>query len=234
MFPESEAEKREGLVEIIMDELQHSRARSASRTDKGSPPDFEVLSSSGDTPPFHLPVAVKSLSAGGVILEVHYPPEGLDLRELQGKGGVVHLPASGNGKEMAVRGKVLWARPQASDNPNFLLGLELEEPTLEVRQALEDHLPINTRDIKELWDQWDRFQEKTAPRASPATQGIYVVGLGVVLGGVALQMWGPENYKSFGFILVLYGCVALAVKSIWSIWQQRHTPKSQEQMALDR
>jgi len=217
-----------------MEESNPASERPPSRTDKASPPDFEVLSPSGESPPFHLPVAVKSLSAGGVILEVRYPPEGMNLRELQGRNGVINLPGAGNGKEMAIRGKVLWARPQASDNPNFLLGLELEDPTPEVRQALEDHLPINTRDIKELWDQWDRFQEKPSPPASPTQQAVYVVGMGVVLGGVALQMWGPENLKSFGFILVLYGCLALAVKSVWSIWRQRQNPKSQEQVALDR
>src|SRR4030042_192441 len=116
-----------------MDESNPTVANVASRTDKASPPDFEILTPPGGGPPFHLPVAIKSLSAGGVILEVHYPPDGLDLRELQGKGGVINLPATVNGKEMTVQGKVLWTRPQAGDNPKFLLGLELEEPTLAVR-----------------------------------------------------------------------------------------------------
>ena len=211
-----------------MEELNPSSTSQAS-----SPPDFEILAPGGG-PPFHLPVVIKSLSAGGVILEVHYPPEGLDLRELQGRGGVIHLPVAGNGTEMAVRGKVLWTRPQASDNPHFLLGLELAEPTLEMRQGLEDQLPIATKDIKELWDHWDRLQEKPAPPSRSASQGIYVVGMGVVLGGVILQTWGPENLRSFGFILVLYGCVALAAKSILSLWRKRRGAKNQESMALDR
>jgi len=212
-----------------MEELHPSSISQAS-----SPPDFEILAPTGGGPPFHLPVAIKSLSAGGVILKVHYPPEGLDLRELEGRGGVIHLPVAGNGRERAIRGTVLWIRPQASDNPHFLLGLELEEPTLEMRQALEDQLPIATKDIKELWDHWDRLQEKPAPPPRSASQGIYVVGMGVVLGGVILQTWGPENLRSFGFILVLYGCVALAVRSIWSLWRQRRDTKNQESMALDR
>jgi hypothetical protein len=218
-------------VEIIVDELNPSRSYQASRT---TPPDFEILAPTGQGPPFHLPAAIKSLSAGGVILEVHYPPEGLDLRELEGRGGVIHLPVAGNGTEMAIPGTVLWTRPQASDDPNFLLGLELAEPTLEMRQALEEQLPIATKDIKELWDHWDRLQDNPAPSPSPASQGIYVVGMGVVVGGVILQTWGPENLRSFGFILVLYGCVALAVKSIWSLWRQRRAAKNQESMALDR
>jgi hypothetical protein len=220
-------------VEIIVDELHPSRTYQAARS---TPPDFEILAPTGGGLPFHLPAAIKSLSAGGVILEVHYPPEGLDLRELEGRGGVVHLPVAGNGTEMAIRGTVLWTRPQASDNPNFLLGLELAEPTLEMRQALEEQLPIATKDIKELWDHWDRVQENPAPASAPRSgnQGIYVVGLGVVVGGVVLQTWGPENLRSFGFILVLYGCLALAVKSIWSLWRQRRGAKNQESMALDR
>jgi len=213
-----------------MEELHPS---GTSQTPGTNLPDLEILAPAEGGLPFHLPVVIKSLSAGGVILEVHYPPEGLDLREFQGRGGLIHLPLSGNGREMTIRGTVLWTRPQASDNPNFLMGLELAEPTLEMRQALEDHLPIATKDIKELWDSWDRLQEKAAP-APPPSQAVYVVGMGVVLGGVTLQMWGPDNLKSFGFILVLYGCAALVVQSIWSLWRQRGQSKRREPMATDR
>jgi hypothetical protein len=110
--------------------------------------------------------------------------------------------------------------------------LELEDPSLEVRQALENQLSIVTKDIKELWDHWDRLQEKV-PLPS-TSQAIYIVGLGVVIGGVALQMWGPDDYKTFGFILVLYGCATLAVKSIWSMWRQKGSSKSQEPMTTNR
>jgi len=59
--------------------------------------------------------------------------------------------------------------------------------------------------------------------------------MGVVLGGMVMQTWGPENLRSFGFILVIYGCLALAAKSIWSLWRQRKDhPKSQESVALHR
>jgi hypothetical protein len=214
-----------------MEELHPS---GTSQTPGTNLPDLEILAPAEGGLPFHLPVVIKSLSAGGVILEVHYPPEGLDLREFQGRGGLIHLPLSGNGREMTIRGTVLWTRPQASDNPNFLMGLELAEPTLEMRQALEDHLPIATKDIKELWDNWDRLQEKPAPPPRPSSQGIYVVGIGVVAAGVLLQTWGSENLRTFGFILVLYGCLAVAVKSIWSLWRQRRDTKAQESMALDR
>lgn len=199
-----------------------------------TPPDFEILAPSGGGLPFHLPVAIKSLSAGGVILEVHYPPGGLDLKEIEGRGGIIHLPVGGNGTEIAVRGTVLWTRPQGGDNPDFLLGLELEEPSLEMRQALEGQLSIATKDIKELWDHWDRLQEKPASPSSSAPQGIYLVGIGVIVGGFMMQNWGPENLRSFGFILVLYGCLALAVRSIWSLWRQRREAKSQDSIALDR
>jgi hypothetical protein len=216
-----------------MEELNHSSTYQAAGT---TPPDFEIIAPTEGGLPFHLPVAIKSLSAGGVILEVHYPPEGLDLREVEGRGGIIHLPVAGNGTGMAIRGTVLWTRPQASDNPHFLLGLELEEPTVEMRQALEEHLPIATKDIKELWDHWDRLQENPTPAPPPrsAQQGLYVVGIGVVLGGLILQNWGPENLRTFGFILVLYGCVALAGKIVWSLWRQRRVAKNQESMALDR
>jgi hypothetical protein len=196
-------------------------------------PDFEILAPAGGGPPFHLPVSVKSLSAGGVILEATYPPDGLDLQGLQGRGGVINLPAAGNGGSMAIRAKIQWARSQGNDNPKFLVGLELEDSSMEVRHALEGQMHIVTKDIKELWDHWDRLQEKVPLVPSPS-QAIYIVGMSVVLGGVALQMWGPDDYKSFGFILVIYGCVTLAVKSIWSLWRQRGNPKGQEPMTSNR
>lgn len=212
-----------------MDELHPSSVNQA----QAAAPDFEILAPTGGGPPFHLAVNVKSLSAGGVILEVNYPPDGLDLRELRGRGGIINLPGAAKGAGMAIQGKVQWARPQGADNPRFLVGLELEDPSLEVRQALEDQLHIVTKDIKELWDHWDRLQEKV-PLVPSSSQAIYVVGMAVVLGGVALQVWGPDDLKSFGFILVLYGCATLAVKSIWSLWRQRVNPKSQEPMATNR
>ena len=216
-----------------MDEFYPSSADPDVRMQQASSPDFEILPPGSGGPPFHLPAKVKSMSAGGVILEVHYPPEGLDLKEIQGRGGIINLPAAAKSAEMAIQGQVQWTRPQGGDNQLFLLGLELEDPSLEVRQALEDQMAIATKDIKELWDHWDRLQEKAPPLPS-TSQAIYIVGMGVVLGGVVLQMWGPENLKSFGFILVLYGCVALAVKSIWSIWRQKAEPKSQEPVVTNR
>ena len=134
---------------------------------------------------------------------------------------------------MTIPGKVQWTRPQGGDNLKFLLGLELDDPSLEVRQALEEHLHIVTKDIKELWDHWDQLQEKPPPAPS-SSQGVYVVGLAVIIGGVTLQLWGPDNLKSFGFILVMYGCAALAVKSIWSIWRQRGPAKNQQPVATNR
>ena len=217
-----------------MDELHPSSDHPADNAGRSDPPDFEILTSPGGGPPFHLPVNVKSLSAGGVILEVYYPPDGLDLRELQGRGGIINLPVTAKGKAMTIGGKVQWTRPKGGDNPKFLLGLELDDPSLEVRQALEEHLQIATKDIKELWDHWDRLQEKPQSAPASSSQAVYVVSLAVVLGGVTLQMWGPEDLKSFGFILVLYGCVALAVKSIWSLWRQRGMAKSQEPVATER
>lgn len=218
-----------------MDDANPGVASRAPRKGAASSPDFEILAAAGQGPPYHLPIVVKSLSATGVILEVHFPPEGLNLKELQGRGTIIHLPVTGNGGKMAIRGKVLWSRPQVGNDPLFLLGLELEDPTLEVRQALEDQLPIATKDIKELWDQWDQSRETPRPPPDASSQqGIYLVGMGVVLGGLGVQLWGPENVKSLGFILVLYGCITLAVKSLCTLWRQRRNAKEGDRVALDK
>ena len=47
-----------------MDEAYPSSANQAAKTSRADPPDFEILTSPGGGPPFHLPVNVKSLSRG--------------------------------------------------------------------------------------------------------------------------------------------------------------------------
>lgn len=179
---------------------------------------LKLANPKGEGPSLQFPVLVKSLSAGGVILEAYQPPVILDPANLQGRPGTIR-PASGNGIP-EIAGTVQWARLEGS-GPDFFLGLELADPTVETRRVLEAHLPITTRDLKELWDRWDQVQNPAPAVASASSQGIYLVCLGAVLGGVALCFLGPENMNFFGLLLIIYGSLTLAVKSVWAILRER-------------
>jgi hypothetical protein len=58
--------------------------------------------------------------------------------------------------------------------------------------------------------------------------------MGVVLGGLGMQLFGPEGVKGLGFIMVLYGCATLLVKSLWSLWRQRGNDKNEGRAALQK
>ena len=64
----------------------------------------------GDPPPF--PVAVRSLTGGGTVLELDPGQKEIDWRSLKGHEGVLYHASPGGRDAPLVRGEVLWVRPQ--------------------------------------------------------------------------------------------------------------------------
>lgn len=168
---------------------------------------------------WRVPVNVKSLSAGGVVLRADEASGKFDVMNLDGLEAVIHLPDPVDEDLREVRGKVLWSRSGKEGSREYLLGLELADPDLRVRKVLEDHLRVFPRDIKDLWDQWDLLHGRRP--LSHADQAVYLAGMGALVGGTALYFVGPESFKLFGSILAIYGCLMMAAKSLWSMWQGR-------------
>ena len=98
------------------------------------------------------------------------------------------------------------------------LGLELARPTLTARKVLGDLIPHSSKDIKGLWDRWD--QAYAEADSSHSRKKIYLLGMILLFGGVALQL-GGKSLQLFGWILWFFGSLAVAGKSLWSIWQKR-------------
>jgi hypothetical protein len=212
--------------------------------DVSLPLTLEILQGRGKTRRF--PAEVVSLSSRGAILNTPRGAGTPNLEAVEGREVLIHLPA---GELREIRGVVLWARPHGEHKEGAAFGVEFNRPDLKVRRALEEYLPGYPQDLKNLWDNWDALQEiveppgprpltRPVPEGAPAPPvapaeappspvsrasdpTFYWVGLGAMVAGGAWYYLAPEAYRLFGVILAAYGCLTVAGKSVWSMWQSR-------------
>jgi len=170
-----------------------------------------------------LQVEVTGLSAGGVMLRAENASGTFDFLNLKDRDVIIRLPELPEEDLGRIQGRILWVRSEEGKAGEYFLGLELADPDLRVRKALEDRLQAYPSDIKELWDQWDRVHARRITLR--ADQAIYLVGVGAMVGGTALYFLGPDSLKLFGSILAIYGCLMMAAKSVWAMWQERAVPE---------
>ena len=111
----------------------------------------------GSEPAQQFQVRIRSLSARGVILASDQVPGGLDLNEYVERDSIIYLPM---GEVREIRGRLLWTRPQGEINSGVIFGIELNNPNLKVRRALEEQLLAYPQDIKNLWDHWDAVHDE--------------------------------------------------------------------------
>jgi len=139
-----------------------------SRSDPGPgrPPAFHLslqLTETTGAHVCHLPVTVKNLTTGGVVLELL---ESADISvddHLKGLQGHLLGNSERDGLLVKVPAKILWIKKQEADAA-ATLGLELLKPLpLSMRHALEDNLASGARDMRVLWDYWDEMQQTSAP-----------------------------------------------------------------------
>jgi Tfp pilus assembly protein PilZ len=162
---------------------------------------------------------VRELSAGGVVLKFEDVSGKVDAANLQGREAIIRLREVADPERGRIKARVLWARPQGDKAGAYLIGLELADPELQVRKMLEDRLQAYPGDIKELWDQWDRVHVCRLPLK--ADYAVYLVAAIAIGGGTGLYFLGPESLKLYGSILAIYGCLMMAGKSVWAMWQER-------------
>ena len=111
----------------------------------------------GSEPAQQFQVRIRSLSARGAILASDQVPDDMDLVGVTGRDSIIHLPT---GEIREIRGSLLWARSQDDILPEVVFGIELSNPNLKVRRALEEQLAACPQDIKNLWDHWDAVQDE--------------------------------------------------------------------------
>ena len=65
-------------------------------------------------------------------------------------------------------------------------------------------------DIKELWERWDELQDGARPW-QPLN---YHLGLTLMVGGVVLNLAGPNSWISMSYLLMLLGGLVAGVKNV--------------------
>lgn len=116
---------------------------------------LEILQ--GSDPPQQFPVRIRSLSARGVILASDQAPGDLELDGYTERDSIIHLPT---GEIREIRGSLLWTRAQSEIDPGVIFGIQLNNPNLRVRRALEEQLLAYPQDLKNLWDHWDAVHDE--------------------------------------------------------------------------
>ena len=178
---------------------------------------LEIADRDGETA-LRLPVVVLNLTAGVVTLESIYPQADLGWDNFHGRHSNLRLRFKGGEEPIDLDGNLVWTKLSGQSSRQLILGLELDRPTLTARKILTDLIPHPGKDIKGLWDRWD--QAYPNQRSPQPHQKIYLLGLLLLLGGVALQM-GTKSYQLFGWLLWFLGSLAVAGKSLYSFWQKR-------------
>lgn len=177
---------------------------------------LEITDREGETA-FRVPVAVLNLTAGIVTLEAVFPQAAVGWDTISGRRCNLRLRFKGGEEPIDISGKLVWTRLAGENGRQLTLGLELTRPTLTARKVLGDLIPHSSKDIKGLWERWDQ----TYPEAgSSQSQRIYLLGMILLIGGVALQL-GGKSLQLCGWILWFFGSLAVAGKSLWAIWQKK-------------
>jgi hypothetical protein len=179
---------------------------------------LEINDQEGETA-LRVPVVVQNLTAGVVTLEAIYSQTTVGWENYDGHSGNLRLRFRGGEEPIDIRGKLIWTRSAGEGGRHLTLGLELARPTLTARKILGDLIPHGAKDIKGLWDRWD--QAYASPKPAFSDQKIYLLGMILLFGGVALQLAGHKSFQLFGWVLWFFGSLAVAGKSLWSIWQKR-------------
>ncbi len=188
----------------------------AFRTLEGHPIVLEI--NGQGTEALRVPVVVRNLSTGVVILEVKLP--GILTGEVNLQPGArkprLALSAEGDEGRINIQGRLLWTRFVEENRAKVILGMELVNPNLKARQFLEDQISHTSKDLKGLWNRWDQAYNSEAP----PDKKLYWVGMALLGGGMALQLTGSMSLKLFGWILWFLGSLAVAWK-LKGLWQKR-------------
>lgn len=214
---------------------------------------LEIFQGRGASQQF--PVRIRSLSARGVILTAGQVPGDFNLENCASSDSVIHLPTGeireirGNLIWARPRGEdgseVVFGLELNSSN--LKVRRALEEQLLAYPQDLKnmwDHWDAvyddngvfrNGQPVSPKGPQAPRTESARAsmtargpqsPAVLPASEtASYLVGFGGVLAGLSVYFLAPETYRLFGVILVVYGSLTIAGKSVWSLMQKRPRPQ---------
>jgi hypothetical protein len=168
--------------------------------------------------PLRIPVAVQNFAAGLLTLKVTQALPWVDWDAVSGHDSRLLLPEAGAEKAGVMEGKVAWIRQPDPEGASIFLGVAMTQPASQVQQALEDRVLHTPKDMKDLWQQWDRVQVKTR-RATVSSTLLLVLGVALLAAG---GMWTAAGRlpPSLGYGFLTAGGI-LTISGGVRFWRQR-------------
>jgi hypothetical protein len=179
---------------------------------------LEIAGQSANTP-WLIPVLIRNLSTQGVTLTVTNPWRIPDWDRYRGANCVLRVEDPGGGDPVTINAKISWTRFGGTGQPPLSLGLQLIKPPVESIRQLSNLLPHTSQDIKGLWERYD--QVRTSPEKRDWLRYCYFGGLGLLVGGLALQFATGPGYKVCGWVLWMLGSLGIAGKIILPFWHKQ-------------
>lgn len=170
--------------------------------------------------PLRIPVIVQNLTAGLLTLKVTQTVNWVDWETLPGHDSHLSLPKSRAGETEALVGKISWIKTSGPAGASVFLGMEISQPTAQVEQLLEDQVLYTPKDIKNMWQQWDKVQVQ---KRRSAVSILVLLILGVILSalGGGLLAAADRFPKYYGYGALAAGGVLILISGVRFWWQRR-------------
>ena len=175
--------------------------------------------------PMELPVAVRNFTRDLVTLEVQGCCGGEVGSGLVGRGCNLHLVPAGSERGLNLPGSVTWIRDAEGEEDHLTLGLKVAHSPRTTERLLGDHLPPRHRDIQGLWERWEQARAAPMDKGPLSPLEHFLAGMGLLVGGLTLQLHGGKALKIFGLAWCLYGGVVMGGTILWHWWRRRRDPR---------
>jgi len=190
-------------------------------TSQPSAPILEIIGQ-GEETPLLIPVLIKNLSSqGGVTVSVAATRRIPDWDRYRGRECILHVASPGDPHPSPSQAILSWSKASSDGRSPVALGLQLISPPRDALKRLSDQMTHTPQDIKGLWERYDQVKEM--PTHSPLVHHFYIVGMALLVGGLALQLTGSSSYKALGWVFWLLGSLGIAQKIVQSFRQKRVT-----------
>ncbi len=169
--------------------------------------------------PLRLPVVVQNFAAGVLTLKVSQSVGWVEWETLAGHESLLRLPATRSGAVESILGKISWIKESGPEGVSVFLGMELAQPTPEVQKLLEDEILHTPKDIKDLWQQWDRVQVKNR-RSGLMAVGLLGIGAALLAAGGGMLAVFHSLPEAYGYVTLAAGGFLTLVAAI-CLWRRR-------------
>ncbi len=105
-----------------------------------------------------IPVSLKNLYSGMVVLEVTSFGFIRDPETLQGRQAILHVMSAENQDSLRVNGIMTWTENPTDQTININLKSQVAQPSKPASKILEDSLPAASKEMKRLWTLFDENQ----------------------------------------------------------------------------